>query len=251
VATTRASLPTASPTQEGVTSEDVGHEATSGVTGDAKRLLGGPPRYVAALEFTPPSHEVVEQVVGIWRARAAATAEEVVDAVLAGVLSPETVSRSLAQNTGLEGLQLALTEYAVAAAADGHRHRYQRLLDLKQAKVAVLERAGGAVTVEEVRPLLGDVSRQAVEKRRERGALLAIRIGGEYRYPLCQFADGDVLPGLSNVLRAFTMRNPWTQLSVLVAPQDALDGRSLLDALRAGDVDEAAAVAASFGNTGA
>lgn len=195
--------------------------------------------------------EVARTIVGIWRARATATADEVANAVLTGVLSQEVVGRSLAQHTGLEGLQVALTEYAVTAAAEPDRDRYHRLLDLEHAKTAVLKRAGGAVTVEEARPLLGGVSRQAVEKRRERGTLLGLRIGSEYRYPLCQFADGDVLPGLPDVLRAFSVRSPWTQLSVLVAEQDALDGRTVLQALRDGDVAEAVAVAASFGNTGA
>ena len=195
--------------------------------------------------------EVARTIVGIWRARATATADEVANAVLTGVLSPEVVGRSLAQHTGLEGLPVALNEYAVTAAAEPERDRYQRLLDLQRAKLAVLERAGGAATVEQVRPLLGDISRQAVEKRRERGGLLAVRIGGEYRYPVCQFADGDVLPGLPEVLRAFTVRSPWTQLSVRGAEQDALDGRTVLQALRDGDVAEAVAVAASFGDTGA
>lgn len=209
-----------------------------------------PSTRLTASAAAPPSREVVAQVVDIWRARAAATTEEVIDAVLAGVLPPEAVSRSLAQNTGLEGLQFTLSEYAVTAAAEPQRDRDQRLLDLQQAKVGVLERAGGALRVEEVRSLLGGVSRQAVEKRRERGALLALRIGAEYRYPLAQFADGDVVPGLPDVLRAFTVRSPWTQLSVLTAEQDALGGRSILDALRGGAVDAAVAVAAAFGDTG-
>ncbi len=56
--------------------------------------------------------------------------------------------------------------------------------------------------------------------------------------------------GLAEVLAAFTVRDPWTQLSVLLSPQDALDGRSILDALHAGEVQAAVGVANSFGNTG-
>ena len=194
---------------------------------------------------------VAQEIVGIWRARAVATVGEMADAALTGSLSPEVVRQSLAQSGGTDGLQVALGEYALAAAAEPQRERYQRLVDLQRAKVALLWEAGGAVTVEDARPLLGGISRQAVERRRERGTLLGLKIGGEYRYPLCQFGDGDVLQGLPDVLRAFTVRSPWTQLSVLISPQDALDGRSVLEALRAGDVGEAVAVAESFGNTGA
>ena len=73
---------------------------------------------------------------------------------------------------------------------------------------------------------------------------------GEYLYPLFQFDSPAVLVGLPEVLKAFTVRNGWTQLSVLLSPQDALDGRSVVDALKQGDVEGAVSVAATFGDTG-
>lgn len=114
----------------------------------------------------------------------------------------------------------------------------------------LLREAGGALGVRKVARALG-VSRQAVDKRRRRGTLLAVPAAGEYRYPACQFTEDGVLAGLAEVLASFQVDDPWTRLSVLLAPALALDGRSALDALRAGDAAGAAAVARAFGEQGA
>ncbi len=165
-------------------------------------------------------------------------------------LSEEAVRRALEQNTGLESLALGMGEQGVAAAAsEGAHNRSECILDLHRARSALLEQAGGAVTAIKAAGLLGK-TRQAVEKRRERGTLLAVVAQGEYLYPLFQFENEAVLDGLPEVLQAFTVRNGWTQLSVLLSPQDGLDGRSVVDALKHGDVKVAASVAAAYGDTG-
>lgn len=169
---------------------------------------------------------------------------------LVGQLSESGVRHALEQNTGFESLEVALGDLTVHAAAESGSERVERLRDLHRAQADLLVRAGGAASATDAGELLGGVTRQAVEKRRERGTLLALNIQREFRYPLFQFEQSAILEGLPDVLKAFTVRNEWTQLSVLLSPQDALDGRSIIDALRAGEVKEAAAVAASFGNTG-
>jgi len=118
-------------------------------------------------------------------------------------------------------------------------------------RVELLEQAGGAWSTAQVAKAIGS-SRQAIDKRRRRGTLLALPTpSGDYVYPTCQFAkDGRSLPGLQRVLAAFREPDPWTQLSVLAAPHDALDGRTPLEAIAEGDVDEAVAVAEGFGETG-
>jgi hypothetical protein len=60
-----------------------------------------------------------------------------------------------------------------------------------------------------------------------------------------------VIDGLEEVLRAFQMQSPWTQLSVLLAPAPALGGKTILGALRSGAVERAVAIAASFGEQAA
>src|SRR6266852_1576357 len=80
-------------------------------------------------------------------------------------------------------------------------------------KQELLTSAGGGLTSSQVASALG-MTRQAVDKRRCRRALLAVPNGsGEYIYPACQFTEQGVIPGLEDVLRAFQVRSPWTQLS--------------------------------------
>ena len=96
------------------------------------------------------------------------------------------------------------------------------------------------------------ITRQAVDKRRLRRALLAVPNGsGDYVYPACQFTADGVIPGLEDVLRAFRIRSPWTQLSALLAPAPALGGKSILETLKSGAVERAGAVAASLGEQAA
>jgi hypothetical protein len=60
-----------------------------------------------------------------------------------------------------------------------------------------------------------------------------------------------VISGLEAVLRAFRIQSPWTQLSVLLAPAPALAGKTILEALKSGDVDTPVAIAQSFGEQAA
>ena len=124
------------------------------------------------------------------------------------------------------------------------------------ARGAAIERelltgGGGGLTSSQVARALS-ITRQAVDKRRSRRALLAVPNGsGEYVYPACQFTSDGVINGLEEVLRAFRIRSPWTQLSVLLASAPALGGKTLLEALKSGTLEKAIAIAASFGEQAA
>jgi len=118
-------------------------------------------------------------------------------------------------------------------------------------KRELLASGGGGLTSSQVANALG-ITRQAVDKRRLRRALLAVPNGsGEYVYPACQFTAAGVIPGIEEVLRAFRIRSSWTQLSVLIASTPALGGKSLIDALKSGAIESAVAIAASFGEQAA
>src|ERR1017187_2063691 len=118
-------------------------------------------------------------------------------------------------------------------------------------KRELLTSGGGGLTSSQVSSALG-ITRQAVDKRRLRRALLAVPNGsGEYMYPACQFNSDGVIPGLEEVLRAFQIRSPWTQLSVLLALAPALGGKTILEALKSGAIERATAIAASFGEQAA
>lgn len=119
-----------------------------------------------------------------------------------------------------------------------------------QHKGELLRRAGGALRVGEAAAQLG-VSPQAVHARRKRGTLLAVpQANGEWVYPLCQFGPDGALPGLGAALQAFQVHSPWTQLAVLLTPFGALDGRTPLQALQAGQAELAAQAVAVYGEHG-
>src|SRR5207302_4227427 len=65
-----------------------------------------------------------------------------------------------------------------------------------EVKLELLDEAGGAWSAAQVAHALR-ISRQAVDKRRARGRLLAVPSGaGDYLYPRCQFTEEGVVPHL-------------------------------------------------------
>ena len=65
------------------------------------------------------------------------------------------------------------------------------------------------------------ISRQAVDKRRRSGALLAIRQGGDWLYPRTQFHEHEALPRLADVIKGLAL------LEFLVTEDTVLDATSL------------------------
>jgi hypothetical protein len=87
--------------------------------------------------------------------------------------------------------------------------------------------------------VLGGVSRQAIDERRRRRTVLALRTAdGAWVYPAFQL-DGHnrVVAGLSGVLDRFRPETPddeWMVASFLAAPQPGLGGRTIVEYLRDG-----------------
>jgi hypothetical protein len=100
----------------------------------------------------------------------------------------------------------------------------------------LLHRAGGTLSAEAAARRLG-IAREAVDQRRRVGTLLAIPEGSDWRYPACQFREGEVVPGLVEVVRGLADADPWVTLDFLLAPDTALASRTPLQALRDGDRD--------------
>jgi len=169
---------------------------------------------------------------------------------LAAKARAETLKQALAQPTDLGGLTVLLSEFALAELPID---RLDPLADALARGVAVkhqlLKRAGGAWSAGRVAGALG-LTRQAVDKRRTRGTLLGLPTGsGDYVYPRAQFTRRGVLRHVPDALQACRTDDPWTRLAILLEPADALGGRSVLQALRDGDVEPAIAVARSVGDT--
>lgn len=133
-----------------------------------------------------------------------------------------TVARALAEQAATDALRhLEPLAGAIARGAE--------------VRARLTKAAGGMLSADDVGRVLG-ISRQAVDKRRAAGRLLALRIRGDWHYPAAQFHDGETLPGLEEVIAGMREASPWSVLDFLLAPDDALDGRSPLTALRARDV---------------
>jgi len=103
------------------------------------------------------------------------------------------------------------------------------------------------LTSEEVASLL-HMTRQAVDKRRLKGQLLAVSLGKRgYLYPCWQFQLGQVLPGLEKVLAALKNYDPWTKLMFMKTGDVRLDGATPLERLQAGDLEAVVQAAESYG----
>ncbi len=166
--------------------------------------------------------------------------------------SSEALKTALSSPTDVGGVASLLSDLAPLgidlSALDPFAEAMARGAAVKQ---ELLTSAGGGLTSTQVASALG-ITRQGVDKRRSRRALLAVPNGsGEYIYPACQFTPQGVITGLEDVLRAFQIRSPWTQLSALLAPAPALGSKTILAALKSGKIEKAIAVAASFGEQGA
>lgn len=146
----------------------------------------------------------------------------------------EVLANALANPSVRGGLVALLTD----TAADVDLSRITELRDRAlarglAAKEELRERAGGFAPTAWVSKVL-KISRQAVDKRRKAGKLLAIQTAdGTFAYPLCQFSDDGVVPGLEDALAALQAHSPWERLSALVNPSPALGRRSAIGVLAA------------------
>lgn len=146
---------------------------------------------------------------------------------LAAALAAPTGAGTLAQilsHREFIGEAVADLDPLVPALARNVEHRDQ-----------LLQHAGGVLSAEEAGKIVG-ITRQAIDKRRRSNAILAVREGSDWKYPACQFRDGEVLPGIAEVVRGLEGQGAWATLDFLLAPDSALDGRSPLAALRQGDL---------------
>jgi hypothetical protein len=107
-----------------------------------------------------------------------------------------------------------------------------------------LEQAeGGAIAAEKVADLLG-LSRQGVDYLRKAKRIVAWRLStGKWHYPVWQFHEGRVCPGISECLKELPNEDPWSQMIFFLSPRESLSGRRPLDLILSGDVSNAVAAA--------
>ncbi|CAN5892216.1 hypothetical protein BH23GEM7_BH23GEM7_14560 [soil metagenome] len=195
---------------------------------------------------TSPGTVAQEALAEAFRARSV----ELIDRI-AQTASAEVLGRALAEVSALDGLVRALSSVAPALAqVEGPDPLAEAMAQAATVKRDLLQQAGGTFTTEEVAERLG-ISRQAVDKRRGKGTLLAVSSGtGAYLFPRFQFDDQGAIAGLGRLLPALPMKNPWTQLAFLLRNAPELGGRTALEALRDRDVQDVLDLAEGFGDQG-
>ena len=146
--------------------------------------------------------------------------------------SPEALTEALAAPTHSGSVARLLADDAAGEALRAPRPAGRRHRPRRRGSGASGEAAGGLLAADTVGRLLG-ITRQAVDKRRGAGKLLALRIRGDWHYPAAQFStDGEVLDGIAELVAAMPEAGPWSVLDFLLAPDAALGGRSPLAAMR-------------------
>lgn len=165
---------------------------------------------------------------------------------LSSTASLDSLTEALAAPTDLGGVARLLGKIAAVEATDIDplAAAYARGIETKR---EIAAEAGGLLSASTVAELLG-ISRQAVEKRRQRGQLLGVPAPGRgHLYPAIQFHDGRVIEGIEDVLTNLESDSPWTRLSFLVGRSASLGDKRVADALRAGDTRAVIQLARAFG----
>ncbi len=141
----------------------------------------------------------------------------------------------------------------VAALTEGRTYTEKERLELEAASVARYfrfrqELLKDSLSAPQVANLLG-TSRQTPHDRVMAGTLLAIRERGGLRFPKWQFdAEGPdgVVAGFSNVVRALDI-SALEMMSWFVRSNPYLEGRTPVEALKAGDVERLVSIARGVG----
>jgi hypothetical protein len=120
-----------------------------------------------------------------------------------------------------------------------------------ETKRRLIEEHGGTWTVGQVATNLG-ITRQAVEKRRRMGKLIAVSTGRHgYRYPVWQFSESGTIPGLEEVLNVLASHDEWMQMAFFLESDPLLDGEAPLSVLRTGRLNQVLNSALTYGEHGA
>lgn len=141
-------------------------------------------------------------------------------ALVARSLSPERL-RDVAGTADFTQMLLAILRNTPAVEPDELRVAEQ-LARTAAFKRDLVMRAGGALTAEQVRELLGYRSLQAVHKAAAGRRLLVVNDNGRKIFPAFQFDGGSVAPGIAAVLAATPTTNPWALLQFMVEGDEGL-----------------------------
>lgn len=114
----------------------------------------------------------------------------------------------------------------------------------------MLKAEGGALTAQQLAGHLG-ITPQGLGRKRERNQVFWLEIGDGYVYPAFQIGRNGLLPGIREVLAAFTVDDPWMRVNFMLTGDVRLGGKRPIDLLRKGKSEEVMAAAAAYGDHGA
>ncbi len=166
-------------------------------------------------------------------------------------LSESTIANATAAPTDLAVLLRALSSTELLDDLSAAEPLAPAFIRGIEASRRLIDEHGGALTAVQIAGILG-ISRQMVERRRRTGKLLAVSTGRHgYRYPVWQFDESGVLPGLEDVLRVLAPHDEWMQVAFFVSRSQRLANRTPVETLKAGKLDAVLDAAAVYGEHGA
>ncbi len=165
-------------------------------------------------------------------------------------LTPPVRRRLLQEGEGANVLLAAAMHSTVLERATAHSPLLPALLRGVKQRQDLLMAEGGCLSGQELAKVLR-ITRQAVDKQRRRGQLLAVRNGTTWQYPAWQIVDGAPLPGLKPVLTALQPHSPWTILAFFLSRNTRLRERRPVDLLRRGKVERVLQAAKAYAEHGA
>ena len=116
-----------------------------------------------------------------------------------------------------------------------------------EVKKKLLSQHGEPLSSQDIANLL-NMSRQAVDKRRQNNKLLGLLLGRRgYLYPSWQFKDGNTLSGWESTLAVLTEISPWGKLQFMLSGDASLDDKTPLECLKAGETERVIAAAKAYG----
>ena len=169
------------------------------------------------------------------------------------LLDKESLENIVSAPSNLDVLMSLFEESILLESKRPFHHDPLRTLRLKgfHAKNELLKKEGGVITSSQVAELLG-ISRQAVDKRRRQGKLLAVSPGKRgYLYPVWQFSETGMLQGFEEVMNILEHYDPWMRMIFMLNANHSLDNSSPLEQLRQGHQDKVFRAAQLTGEQGA
>jgi hypothetical protein len=176
-----------------------------------------------------------------------------IDAVIemTATLPPKAIEKAAAASSNLLVLLTALRSPEMLPDLERHEPLASPYLRGLQAQQDLIKQAGGLISADDAAGILR-LTRQAIDKRRIAGKLIAIPQGQRgFGYPVCQFTSRGLLPGLEQLLLALDRNDAWMQLTFLLSPNSNLNNHSPLELLSGGQIDAVTNAASKFGDHGA